>query len=83
MTEQPKSPLGSRELLGIALFTLSAFPLILVVLALLSSDGAAGGGTAALARGIVAAVGYFPAILCAGGFASVGGAMLLSGKAKS
>jgi Ftsk gamma domain len=83
MAEQQKSSrtaLASRELIGMALFTLSAFPLVLVGYALVKGGQPAAGGTAAIAARIVGAVGYLPAIVGAGGFALVGGGMALSGR---
>ena len=77
MPEQPKT-FRTREVQGMILFTLAVFPLILVVMALIKGQPPSGRGTAAIAAAIIESVGYFPPILCAGGLAGLGVALMLS-----
>ena len=81
-SKAPRPALVSRELLGMGLFTLAAFPVVLVAMALASGAEAVqdAAGTKAIAQAIVNAVGHVPALVCAGGFALVGAAMALSGR---
>ena len=73
---------SGRELLGMALFTLAAFPLVLVAMDLASGSDPAlpATGMRGVARSIVGSVGYLPALIGSGGFALVGGAMVLAGR---
>ena len=77
MPEQPKT-FRIREVQGMVLFTLAIFPLILVVMALIKGQTPSGRGTAAIAAAIIEFAGYFPPILCAGGLAGLGIALMLS-----
>ena len=80
MAERKESSLQGRELSGILLFTLSAFPVVLVGWALFQGEAPVGRGTARFAQTLIDAAGYLPVLLCAGGFATVGAALLLSSR---
>jgi len=80
MAERKESSLQGRELSGILLFTLSAFPVVLVGLALVKGEEPVGRGTARFAQTLIEAAGYLPVLLCAGGFAAIGATLLLSNR---
>lgn len=78
MAESKESSFSSRELVGVLVFTLAAFPVVLVALALMKGGPGDAGGTASIARGLIESFGYVPTLLCGAGFAGVGAALLLS-----
>ena len=78
MAESKESSFSSRELVGVLVFTLAAFPVVLVALALAKGGPGDAGGTASIARGLIESFGYIPTLLCGAGFAGVGAALLLS-----
>ena len=80
MSESNNSSKVGRELMGLTLFTVFSFPFVLAVLALVRPAGIDATGTAALATQLVGAFGAWPTMLLAGGFAAVGGTLLLAGK---
>ncbi|MFT7477273.1 MAG: hypothetical protein ACI80N_000546 [Gammaproteobacteria bacterium] len=75
MAEENRKFQLSRDVLGGILFTLSSFPLVLVVMGILRDPGA--GGAAAAAQALVAWLGHAAPILWSGGFALVGTIMVL------
>lgn len=79
MSESKRAmPLASRELMGMVLFALSAFPVVLVGLAMIKGVEGEAAGMRAFAQQITGAIGYVPALVCFGGFALVGGGLALS-----
>ncbi|MDP6386306.1 MAG: DNA translocase FtsK, partial [Planctomycetota bacterium] len=80
MPESNHSSSAGREVMGLALCTVFAFPFVLAVLTLLRPAEADVTGTGALARQLVGAFGVWPTMLLSGGFAAVGAVLFFAGK---